>query len=249
MPLSEKVAVVTGGGGGFGREISLTLARSGALLAIGDKDPAKAEETARQARAWEIDAAAFEVDVSKADQVRAMIGKVTERFGGVDILINNAGVMLGKPAFEVTEEDWMRVMDINLKGAFFAAQAAGREMAMRGGGNIVNIASVNALIAEVNTSVYSVSKTGLVALTRNLAREWAPYNIRVNAVAPGYAMTPLTESLLQQEKMVSSILKRIPLRRLCTAGDVSGAVLYLVSDASSYMTGQVIVLDGGQSTA
>lgn len=249
MQLSGKVAVVTGGGGGFGREISLTLARSGALLAIGDNDSAKAEEVAHQARATGNDAVAFEVDVTKVDQVKAMIGKVTEKFGGVDILINNAGVMLGKPAFEVTEADWMRVMDINLKGSFFAAQAAGREMVRRGGGNIVNIASVNALIAEINTAVYSISKTGLVALTRNLAREWAAYNIRVNAVAPGYARTPLTESLMQQEKVVSSILKRIPLRRLCTAGDVAEAVLYLVSDASSYMTGQVIVLDGGQSTA
>lgn len=249
MQLSEKIAIITGGGGGFGREISLTIARAGALLAVVDKDLVKAEEVARQVQALGSDAIAFELDISKVDQIKAVIEKVIGKFGGVDILINNAGVTLGKPAVEVTENDWTRIMDVNLKGPFFMAQAAGQEMIKRGGGNIVNIASVNALIAEINTAVYSVSKAGLVNLTRSLAREWAMYNVRVNAVAPGYARTPLTEFLMEQEKMVSSLLKRIPLRRLCTAEDVAQAVLYLVSDVSSFVTGQVIVVDGGQTTA
>ncbi|MFZ5646419.1 MAG: SDR family NAD(P)-dependent oxidoreductase [Bacillota bacterium] len=249
MQLSQKVAIVTGGGGGFGRKISLTLARAGALLAVVDKDPVKAEEVARQVEALGSDAAAFELDISKVDQIGSTIEKAIEKFRGIDILVNNAGVTLAKPAVDVTEADWTRVMDVNLKGAFFTAQAVGQEMIKRGGGNIVNIASVNAFIAEINTAVYSVSKAGLVNLTRSLAREWAMYNVRVNAVAPGYARTPLTEFLLEQEKMVSSLLKRIPLRRFCTAEDVAQAVLYLVSDVSSFVTGQVIVIDGGQTTA
>lgn len=249
MQLNEKVAIVTGGGGGFGREICLTLAREGAVLAVVDKDPVKAAEVAGQIQDLGKDAAAFELDISKVDQINSMIKKVIERFRSVDILINNAGVTLGKPAVEVTENDWTRVIDINLKGAFFTAQAAGKEMINGGGGNIVNIASVNSFIAEINASVYSLSKAGLVNLTRSLAREWAMYNVRVNAVAPGYARTPLTEFLMEQEKMVSSFLKHIPLRRLCTAGDVAQAALYLVSDASSYVTGQVLVVDGGRTTA
>ncbi len=248
MQLEGKVAVVTGGGGGFGREMALTLARAGAVLAVVDKDPAKAGEVTGQVKSLGSDAAAFELDISKVDRIRSVIEKVTGEFGRIDILVNNAGVTLGKPALEVTEKDWAGIMDVNLKGAFFTAQAAVRSMIKLAGGNIVNIASVNALIAEINTSVYSASKAGLVNMTRSLAREWAMYNVRVNAVAPGYARTPLTESFME-EKMVSSLMRRIPLRRLCTARDVAQAVLYLVSDVSSFVTGQVIVVDGGQTTA
>lgn len=248
MLLSGKVAIVTGGGGEFGREISLTLARSGSAVAVADVDEAKAENVARQVRAAGGEAHPFQVNISSVDQIEKLFAKVKEVYQGVDFLVNNAAITMGKPALEVTEMDWSNVMDINLKGTFFMSQAAGKEMISRGGGNIVNIASISSLVAEKNTVAYSTSKTGVIAITRNLAREWARYNIRVNAVAPGYARTPMTQFLMEQEKIYNSFIKRIPLRRLCTAADVAQAVFFLISEASAFITGHILTVDGGQTT-
>ncbi|MCL2338177.1 MAG: SDR family oxidoreductase, partial [Firmicutes bacterium] len=169
MLLQGKLSIVTGGGGGFGREISLTLARSGSTVAVVDINESQAAEVAKQIRAEGGQAEPFKVDITNIQEVKGFIERLVEKFQKIDILINNAGATLGKPAVEVIEEDWYRVMDINLKGTFFMAQAAGREMIVGGGGNIVNIASISGLVAEINTSVYSTSKTGVIAITRNLA--------------------------------------------------------------------------------
>jgi len=248
LQLAGKLAVVTGGGGEFGREISLILARAGAAVAVLDRDPDRAGEVAALLRSRGHESEAFQVDIQDVGRMDRVMAEIKEKFNRVDILVNNAGVTLGRPALEVTEQEWDRIININLKGAFFAARAAAREMAVRGGGGIVNIASIGALVAEKNTAVYSLSKAGLVAMTRNLAREWAVYNIRVNAVAPGYARTPLTEFVMKDEKFCNALLKKVPLRRFCTAPDVAQAVLFLVSDASSFITGHTLVVDGGQST-
>lgn len=248
MLLKDKVAVVIGGGGEFGRAISLALAQSGAFTIVADNVLAKAEEVSRQILSLGGKSAALEVDVSDVDRLSTLMDTTTAKHHSLDILVNSTGVTLGKPATEVAELDWENVMDINLKGSFFAAQAAGRVMIRLGGGNIVNIASISAHLAEINTAVYSASKAGVVSLTRSLAREWARHNVRVNAVAPGYARTPMTEALMQDEKVYNSFLRRVPLRRLCTPQDVAQSVLFLASDNSSFITGHVLVLDGGQST-
>lgn len=248
MKEREQVAVVTGAAGGFGKEIALTLAQSGMKIAVMDKNVSGAEKLAENILDLGYEAAAFETDVSSVKSLRDSFNKIIDKFGRIDVLVNNAGIALSKPAIEVTEEEWVKILDINLKAAFFASQFAGREMIKNGGGNIVNIASINAIVAENNTAVYSLSKTGLVSLTRSLAREWAKYNIRVNAIAPGYAKTPLTETLLENEEIHQTILKRIPMRRFCTTRDVAQGVSFLVSEASAFITGHVLVLDGGQTT-
>jgi len=248
MPLSGKVAVVAGGGGGFGREISLTLARAGALVVVADNVAAKAGEIAEEIRVQGGKAVPVDMDVTQSHRLTAIMEDIADTYDGLHVFVNSSGVTLGKPAVEVDEQDWARVIDINLKGSFFAARAAGRQMIRRGGGSIVNIASTSAVLAEINTAVYAVSKAGVVALTRNLAREWARYNIRVNAVAPGYARTPLTESLMRDEKTYQAFLRRIPLRRLCTPQDVARAVLFLAGGDASFVTGHVLMVDGGQST-
>lgn len=178
---------------------------------VTDKVLAKAEEAAGQILSLGAEAAALELDVCSSDRLERVMRDITAQYHGLDILVNSTGVALGKPAVEVTEQNWARVMDINLKGSFFTAQAAGREMIRLGGGSIVNIASISAHLAEINTVVYSVSKAGVVALIRNLAREWAKYNIRVNAVAPGYARPPMTEAFMRDEKIYNSFLRRVPL--------------------------------------
>jgi 2-deoxy-D-gluconate 3-dehydrogenase len=244
----EKVAIITGAAGGFGQEISLTLAQEGIKIAAVDINLSNTEQLVENIKRTGGEAESFEADVSSKNSLEKLLENVLKSFSKVDILVNNAGITLAKAATEVTEEEWKKVLDVNLKSVFFASQIVGKKMIEQGGGNIVNISSVNAIVAENNSVVYSVSKTGIVAVTRNLAREWARYNIRVNAVAPGYAHTPLTNFLIEDEKIYQAFLRRIPMRRLCTPRDVAQGVLFLVSDASSYITGHVLVIDGGQTT-
>ena len=185
------------------------------------------------------------LNVTSLKSIERMVEKATERFGGIDILVNNAGINISKPALEVTEQDWDRVLAVNLKGVFFCSQAVARGMIRRKSGKIVNIASQNGVIGYYNRAAYCSSKAGVVNLTRVLAIEWAEQNINVNAVGPTFVRTPLTEKLFQDESFSSEVLRRIPLGRLGKPEDVAGAVVFLSSPAADLITGHTLLVDGG----
>ena len=240
--LDGKRAFVTGAGRGLGESIARALADQGARVAIGEL--AERLETANGV-AREIGGIAVELDVRSIPSIEAAVERVRAEWDGLDILVNNAGVNIPQPALEVTEEAWDAVLDTDLKGVFFASQAAGRLMREGGGGRIVNIASQNGLIAYFDRAAYCSAKAGVVNLTRLLALEWAPYQIRVNAVAPTFIETELTQHTLADPARKEDILSRIPLGHLGVPDDVSAAVVFLASDEASLITGHTLVVDGG----
>jgi 2-deoxy-D-gluconate 3-dehydrogenase len=184
-------------------------------------------------------------DVSKPSEIQAMVNRVIEAFGKIDILINSQGTQVRKPALEMTEHDWDGLMSINLKSVFFTCQAVGRQMVEQGNGKIINVASLTSVIGLPNISIYGASKGGVAQLTKALAVEWAPFHINVNAVLPGYYKTALTEDLFKNEERAKWILGRIPLGRTGLPEDLKGTVVFLSSEASDYITGQIIPVDGG----
>lgn len=246
--LDGRVALVTGASSGLGVRFAKVLAKAGAKVALaarrGDRLVALAEELqAEGARALPI-----ELDVSDSAQVARAVEEVETELGPLRILVNNAGLAKTAPALETTGEDWDQVMDVNLRGAWMVAQAAGKAMAEHGeGGSIVNIASILGLGGTQGVAAYCASKAGLINLTRALAGEWARHGIRVNALAPGYIETELNSEWLGS-KAGEAILKRIPQRRFGQAEDLDGPLLLLAGDAGGFMTGSVVVVDGGQSS-
>jgi 2-deoxy-D-gluconate 3-dehydrogenase len=264
LDLSGQVAIVTGGAMGIGRAITERLAEAEAAVMIADLDEAAARETAGHIAAGGGRADAVRVDVANVDAMREMVARTVETFGRLDILVNNAGIFPFAAARDVSEEQWDRVLDVNLKGAFFAAQAAAERMIAQGhGGRIVNIASVDALRPTGNLAPYDASKAALVMLTRALALEYAPHDILVNAILPGEVVTPgavkAGESLKAAdqkgepsergvavaEMTSAAFLARIPLRRLGRPDDVARVALFLVSRLADYLTGSAVVVDGG----
>jgi len=186
-------------------------------------------------------------DVICLARTGAEVEAAIAEFGKVDILVNNAGINIRKPALEVEEQDWDRVVATNLKGPFLVAQTVGRHMCRRGYGRIINVASVGGAVALRTGVAYGASKAGLLHMTRILAMEWAKYGVTVNAIGPWYFRTPLTEKLLQDEQYVAEILARTPMRRIGDLTELVGPVAFLASDASSYVTGQALMVDGGMS--
>ena len=243
MKLTGKVALVTGAAQGIGKAIALLLARNGADLVVSDINLEKAEETAKEIRAMGPKAVAVKVDVANLSDVDQMVTGILEKLAKIDILVNNAGITRDKLILRMTEEDWDAVLGVNLKGTFNCTKAVVRHMAKQRSGKIVNIASVVGEMGNAGQANYSASKAGVIGLTKTIAREYAQRGINVNAIAPGYIETPMTEAL--PEKAKEELRKLIPMERLGKPEDVAEAVLFLVSEESSYMTGQVLNVNGG----
>ncbi len=246
--LSGKVAVVTGGSIGLGKQMAEALAEAGASVVLAARKVERCEEEAAAIKArFKVEALAIGCDVSNTDQVKSLMRQTVERLGRLDILVNNAGITWGAPAEDYPLDKWRQIVEVNLTGSFIAAQEAARIMKERGGGSIINMASIAGFMGVkpglMDAVAYSASKGGIVVLTRDLAVKWAPYGIRVNAIAPGWFPTHMSRGLLEMRGQ--QMLEHIPLGRFGGDDDLKGAVVYLASQASSYVTGHVLSVDGG----
>lgn len=251
--LTGRVALVTGGGRGLGAEIAAGLAQAGASVAVASRKLEACEEVARQLRErLGARTLALKMDVASEDDVRAGVDAAENELGPVDLLVNNSGTAWGAPAAQMPLEAWRRVMEVNATGAFLCSREVGRRLIARGApGAILNVASIAGLRGsppEVLDAVgYSASKGALVALTRDLAVKWARYGIRVNAIAPGFFPTRMTEAVLAHAEQ--AIARQVPLGRVGAEGELMGTAVYLLSPAASYVTGQVLAVDGGMTAA
>ena len=243
MRLQDRVALVTGAAQGIGRAIALTLAQNGADIAVADINAIKAEAVAKEVEGLGRRAVALEGSVSEAVQVEAMVSKAMEFMGHVDILVNNAGITRDALLLRMDEESWSSVMDINLKGAFLCTKAVLREMVRQRWGRIISLSSVVALVGNPGQANYAASKAGLIGFTKSVAREVASRNITVNAIAPGFIATDMTAAL--SEELQGQIRSRVAMGRFGTPEDVAHLIAFLASEEASYITGQVIGIDGG----
>ncbi len=244
--LEGRVALVTGAGSGMGRGVAVLFAREGARIGVADFVATAARETARMIVDAGGQAVAFEADIRKASDAEKMVRVTVQTFGRLDILSNNAGVnQVYSPAADITEEEWDRVLDTNLKGYFLGCKYAIPVMLSKGGGAIVNVASTGALRGDFNSAAYCASKGGVLQLTRSMALDYARHNIRVNAICPGLTATGMSKDFVSNPDMVAAWMKFQPMKMVGQPEDVAMAALFLASDDSRYMTGAHIVVDGG----
>jgi NAD(P)-dependent dehydrogenase (short-subunit alcohol dehydrogenase family) len=246
--LSGRVAIVSGGSMGLGRQMAESLAEMGANLMLCARKPERCEEVAEQLRSSGVQALGLGCDVRNPDAVRDVVNTTLAKFGRIDILINSAGVSWAAPVEDMTLEQWEKVLATNLTGTFLFCQAAGKALLAQRSGKIINIASVAGLggsSADLQAIGYHASKGGVIAFTKDLACKWAPRNVQVNAIAPGWFPTHMSEWVIEHRK--ESLLARIPMNRFGGDDDLKGAAVFLASEASGYVTGHVLVVDGGQS--
>jgi len=243
VELSGKVALVTGSAQGIGKAIALLLAKNGADVVVSDINLEKAQETTNEIQGMGRRSFAIKVNVADLKDVERMVEAIVEQFGRIDILVNNAGITRDRLILRMTEEDWDAVLNVNLKGTFNCTKAVIRHMSKQKSGKIVSIASVSGEMGNPGQANYAASKAGVIGFTKTIAREFAGRGINVNAIAPGYIQTPMTDAV--PEKAKEELKRMIPMERLGRPEDVAQAVLFLVSENSSYITGQVLNVNGG----
>jgi NAD(P)-dependent dehydrogenase (short-subunit alcohol dehydrogenase family) len=242
-----KIAMVTGAGRGIGRALAIGLAEAGADVALVARTMEDLQKTASEIHKYGRKAYPIQTDLTKREDVEKSVKTVIEATGRIDILVNNAGMNIRSQALEVTDEEWETILNTNLKSAFIMSQTVARHMKDSGGGKIVNIASVAGAVALRTGVAYGASKAALMHMTRVLSTEWAKYGIYVNAIGPWYFRTPLTEKLLNDPQYLQEILDRTPMKRVGELPDLVGPTVFLASNASNYITGQVLMVDGGMS--
>ena len=245
MNLKNRVAIVTGGGQGIGKKICLRLAENKAKVAVFDVNEELSQEVVKKIKAKGGDALAVKVDVAKHEEVNEATRQVIDKFKGIDILINNAGITKDSLLLRMKEEDWNRVLQVNLNGAFNCLKAVLRYMMRQKYGRVVNISSIIGIRGNIGQANYSASKAGIIGLTKSAAREVGRYGITVNAVAPGFIDTAMTRRL--NKEAVDAIISQVPLQRMGKPGEVASLVTYLVSEKAAYITGEVIKIDGGMA--
>ncbi len=245
MKLQDKVALVTGGARGIGREIALLFAKEGADIIVCDVNKEVALGTQKEIETLGRRAMSFETDVTVFKQVEEMMNKILDNFKHLDILVNNAGITRDNLLLRMSEEDWDKVLAVNLKGVFNCTKAASKVMIKQRAGKIVNIASIIGIMGNAGQANYAASKGGIISFTKSVAKELASRNVCANSVAPGFIQTAMTDKLNEEQK--SAMLANIPLNRLGVPLDVANACLFLASADSDYITGQTMVVDGGMS--
>ncbi len=246
--LSEKVAIVTGASRGLGQYFARALAKSGADLVITSRDLSRLTEFKQEIESLGRKALPVQLDVLSQSDIENMIHKTINEYGKIDILVNNSGLNIRKPSTDVSAEDWDTVLNTNLKGSFFCAQAAAKEMIKRKHGRIINVGSCTCVFGMEGIAPYTASRGAILSMTRSLAAEWGKFGITVNVLAPGWFKTAQNAVLYENKEWVDYITERIPLNRPGQPHDLDGTVIFLASDASEYITGQIILVDGGFTT-
>ena len=244
--LKGRSGIVTGGGSGIGRGMATGLVQAGAEIVIAGRKRERLEETAREIRQFGGPVIPVRADVSRMNDIQSLVDRAVKEFGKIDFLFNNAGIIRRNPCEDFSERDWDDVININLKGPFFLAQAVARVMiSQKRKGKIINTSSLIAMGGGKRVPSYAASKGGVAQVTKAMANDWAKYNILVNAIGPGWVNTELTQALREDKERFAEISGRIPLGRWADPGDLAGAAVFLASDASDYITGQTIFVDGG----